>query len=179
MELGKLIIEKLSQYNFLTNILPGTVLCIVLKYLVEYDLVLSDTYLAGILFYFVGMINSRVSSIIVEPFLKWIKWLVFAPYPDFVKAEQKDGKLTLLSQENNTYRSYVSVMFISLVAYLYKNYLTEFTFIKDNEIVILLIVIGFLFMFAYRKQTGYVRKRVETLVSNQETNITEQENRTR
>ena len=161
MELGKLILEKLSQYNFLTNILPGTVLCIILKYLVGYDWLLPDTYLAGILFYFVGMVNSRVSSLIVEPFLKWTKWLIFAPYPDFVKAEQKDSKITLLSQENNTYRSYVSVMFISIVAYLYKNYLAVFDFIKENETVILLALIGLLFLCAYRKQTSYVKKRVE------------------
>ena len=171
MELGKLILEKLSQYNFLTNILPGTVLCIVLRYLVGYDLLLADTYLAGILFYFVGMINSRVSSLVVEPFLKWTKWLVFAPYSDFVKAEQKDAKVTLISQENNTYRSYVSVMFISLVAYLYKNYLTVFAFIKDNETIILLIIIGFIFMCAYRKQTNYVRKRVEANMKSPQDNI--------
>ena len=162
MEFGKFIIEKLSQYNFLTNILPGTVLCIVLKYLIGYDLLLSDTYLAGILFYFVGMINSRVSSLIVEPFLKWTRWLVFAPYSDYVKAEQKDAKIILLSQENNTYRAYVSVMFISIIAYFYRNYLAVFDFIKENEIVILLVLIGFLFLCAYRKQTSYVKKRVET-----------------
>lgn len=161
MDLGKLIIEKLSPYNFLTNILPGTVLCIVLKYLIGYNLLLEDIYLASILFYFVGMVNSRVGSLIVEPFLKWTKWLIFAPYPDFVKAEQKDSKITLLSQENNTYRSYVSVMFISIIAYLYKNYLAVFDFIKEYETVILLILIGLLFLCAYRKQTNYVKKRVE------------------
>lgn len=32
MEIIKLIFNKLSQYNFLTNILPGTVLCIIIKY---------------------------------------------------------------------------------------------------------------------------------------------------
>ena len=161
MELVKLILDKLSQYNFLTNILPGTVLCIVLKYLVGYDLLLSGSYLVGVLFYFVGMVNSRVSSLIVEPFLKWTKLLVFAPYPDFVKAEQKDAKITLLSQENNTYRAYVSVMFISIIAYLYKNYLAVYAFIKSKETIILLILIGLIFLCAYRKQTYYVKKRVE------------------
>ena len=161
MELGKLILEKLSQYNFLTNILPGTVLCIMLKYLVGYEIFLPDAYLAGIIFYFAGMVNSRFSSQIVEPILKKTKWLEYAPYADFVKAEQKDAKITLLSQENNTYRAYVSVMLITIVAYLYKNYLAVFDIVKENEAIVLLAMIGILFLCAYRKQTVYVKKRVE------------------
>lgn len=164
MEVLKIILDKLSQYNFLTNIIPGTILCIILKYLIGYDMMLSDTYLAGILFYFVGMVNSRVSSLVVEPFLKWIKWLVFAPYQDFVRAEKVDAKISILSQENNTYRAYVSVMFISLFAYVYKNYIAVFEFVKQHETAMLIILLVFIFLFAYRKQTNYVRKRVEANV---------------
>lgn len=52
MEILKLVIDKLSQYNFLTNILPGTVMCVILKYLVGYDLIPDDYYQAGIVFLF-------------------------------------------------------------------------------------------------------------------------------
>ena len=86
MDIIKLIFDKLSQYNFLTNILPGTVLCIILKNLVGYDLIPTDYYQAGIVFYFVGMVNSRVGSLIIEPILKKICWIKFAPYPEFLKA---------------------------------------------------------------------------------------------
>lgn len=54
MDIIKLIFDKLSQYNFLTNILPGTVLCIILKNLVGYDLIPTDYYQAGIVFLFRG-----------------------------------------------------------------------------------------------------------------------------
>jgi len=162
MEVLKIVLDKLSQYNFLTNIIPGTILCIILKYLIGYDMMLTDTYLAGILFYFVGMVNSRVSSLLVEPFLKWVKWLVFAPYSDFVRAEKADVKISVLSQENNTYRAYVSVMFISLGAYIYRNYIAVFEFINQHETAMLLLLLALIFLLAYRKQTNYVRKRVET-----------------
>ncbi len=156
-----MIIDKLSQYNFLTNILPGTVLCLLLHYLVGYNLLLSDYYLAGILFYFAGIVNSRLGSLVVEPLLKRLKILVFAPYSDFVKAEKQDAKLTVISQENNTYRSYVSVMFIVLLAYLYKITLANIEVVANNEIVILLALLIVLFVCSYRKQTNYVRERVE------------------
>ena len=162
MDIFKVLVEKLSQYNFLTNILPGTVLCILMKYLVGYDIIPSEYYQAGIVFYFVGMLNGRIGSLIVEPFLKYIKWVVFAPYPDYVLADQNDKKVSILNQENNVYRSYITVTFITLSAFLYKNYLVIFEFIKDNEKILLLIFMFLIFLCSYRKQTGYVKQRVET-----------------
>ena len=45
MEALKLLVDKLSQYNFLTNILPGTVLCLILKHS-GYDIIsVSYTHL--------------------------------------------------------------------------------------------------------------------------------------
>ena len=63
MDIIKLIFDKLSQYNFLTNILPGTVLCIILKNLVGYDLIPTDYYQAGV----TDTLSHRKSSIV------WIK----------------------------------------------------------------------------------------------------------
>lgn len=52
MDILKIIVDKLSQYNFLTNIIPGSVLCIILKYVAEVDLIPKEAYSAGIVFYF-------------------------------------------------------------------------------------------------------------------------------
>lgn len=166
MKVLKLISDKFSQYNFLTNILPGTVLCIILKYLVGYDLIPDDYYQAGIVFYFVGMVNSRVGSLVVGPILKAMSWVKFAPYSEFLKAEKEDAKLTILSQENNVYRSYVSVMFIAVMGYVYKNISFDWgQFIKDEPLVLAVFLLV-LFLFAYRKQTSFVRKRVEEFMKN-------------
>ena len=153
MDIIKLIFDKLSQYNFLTNILPGTVLCIILKNLVGYDLIPTDYYQAGIVFYFVGMVNSRVGSLIIEPILKKICWIKFA-------------KLTVLSQENNVYRSYISVMFIAVMGYIYKNISLDWCKFMKNEPLVLIVSLLILFLFAYRKQTSFVRKRVENFMKN-------------
>ena len=162
MEIVKVIVEKLSQYNFLTNILPGTVLCILVKYFVGLDIIPEDYYQAGIVFYFVGMVNGRVGSILIEPILKRTKIVVFAPYSKFISAEKRDDKITILSQENNTYRSYISVAFIALVLYVSTRImaLKSLTLSIDYKII-LLLALFILFLFSYRKQTNFVRKRVE------------------
>ena len=166
MEILKLIIDKLSQYNFLTNILPGTVLCIILKYLVGYDLIPDDYCQAGIVFYFVGMVNSRVGSLVIEPILKAISWVKFAPYSEFLRAEKEDAKLTILSQENNVFRSYISLMFISILGYIYKNCSLDLRLSLNNESLVLIVILFVLFLFAYKKQTSFVRKRVENFIKN-------------
>lgn len=164
MEIIEQIFDKFSQYNFLTNILPGTVLCIIFKYLVGYDLIPDDYYQAGIVFYFVGMVNSRVGSLIVEPILKAISWVKFASYPELLQAEKEDAKLTLLSQENNVFRSYISVMFISIVGYIYKNCPFDLRQFLSDEPLVLILSLFVLFLFAYRKQTSFVKKRVDNFM---------------
>lgn len=166
MEILKLVIDKLSQYNFLTNILPGTVLCIILKYIVGYDLIPDDYYQAGIVFYFVGMVNSRVGSLVIEPILKAISWVKFAPYSEFLRAEKEDAKLTILSQENNVFRSYISLMFISILGYIYKSCSLDLRLSLNNESLVLIVILFVLFLFAYKKQTSFVRKRVENFIKN-------------
>lgn len=170
METIKILIDKFSQYNFLTNILPGSVLCIILKYLVGYDLIPEDNYQAGIVFYFVGIVNSRVGSLIIEPVLKKISWVIFAPYPKFLQAEKEDSKLEPLSQENNVYRSYISVMFISVVGYIHKNYSLDGKQLLSDDPLVLVVSLLILFLFAYRKQTSFVRKRVENNIKKNEKN---------
>lgn len=158
----KLIVDKLSQYNFLTNILPGTVLCIVLGKVVGYNILFTDDwYVLGILFYFVGMVNNRFGSIAVESFCKWIKLVTFAPYKDFVKAEKEDAKITTLNMENNVFRSYISVCLLSVIAWGYKLLEGAIPFFSDARTVLLLIALLVLFCLSYRKQTKYVKQRVE------------------
>lgn len=97
MEALKLLVDKLSQYNFLTNILPGTVLCLILKHS-GYDIISFDNwYLTG----------------------------------------------------------------ISLIALLYKTLSYKIIFLVQYQDVILLVCLLVLFGFSYRKQTNYIRKRVE------------------
>lgn len=160
----RLIVDKLSQYNFLTNLIPGSVLCILLEYIIGIEVIPFNAYEAGVVFYFAGLVNGRFGSLVVERILKKIKFVHFAQYKDFVAAEKIDSKISTLSQENNTYRSYISVTFLSLLFWVYRLIVDAPTLKVVIGGFLLILGLLILFMFAYRKQTNYVRSRVESIV---------------
>ena len=60
------LLEKLSSYNLLNNLLPGAIFCYLLKTIVNIDIsnnIVEDLFV----YYFIGMIISRIGSIIIEP----------------------------------------------------------------------------------------------------------------
>ena len=84
METLKQLIDKLSQYSFLTNILPGAVLVVVLKYVVGYDLIIyGNWFLTGVMFYFAGMVCNRFSSLLIKPLLEAMHIVKPLPYKDY------------------------------------------------------------------------------------------------
>ena len=61
MDTIKAILEKISSYNILTNIIPGAVLCVVLRFLVGYDVFTGQNwFVLGVIFYIIGVINNPV-----------------------------------------------------------------------------------------------------------------------
>ena len=46
-----------------------------------------------------------VPTVIIEPILKKTNFVKFRDYPDYINASKKDGKIELLSEVNNTYRT--------------------------------------------------------------------------
>ena len=162
---------KISSYNLLNYFLPGALLCIILKYIVGYNLLVGNDFENILIFYFVGMIISRVGSLIVEEILRQIKFLHFATYTDFVKAEQADlsKKLTTLSDVNNSFRSYTAVFLISIVAKICRILSYSRCICSDIFSLLGLFSLFILFLFAYRKQTSLVCKRVETMLQNSST----------
>lgn len=160
MEALAAILGKISNYNILNNLIPGAILCVVFKYLVGYDFMSVGTLELIVIFYFAGMINSRVGSLILEPFLKKVKWVTFRDHHSFVEAEQKDKKINSLVEVNNMYRSIISVAFMALLVKLYYSVEQHWDFGNVSEWV-LLVAILVLFAFAYKKQTKYIVSRID------------------
>lgn len=160
MEALAAILGKINNYNILNNLIPGAILCVVFKYLVGYDFMSVGTLELIVIFYFAGMINSRVGSLILEPFLKKVKWVTFRDHHSFVEAEQKDKKINSLVEVNNMYRSIISVAFMALLVKLYYSVEQHWDFGNVSEWV-LLVAILVLFAFAYKKQTKYILSRID------------------
>lgn len=161
MEALASFLGRISNYNLLNNLIPGAILCVLLKYLVGYDFMNVGTLELMVIFYFVGMVNGRIGSLIVEWILKKVHFVTFRDHKLFVAAEQKDKKIVYLSETNNMYRSMISVAVTALLAKLY-HVGVDLQWDRGNisEWVVLVAML-ILFACAYRKQTNYIVSRID------------------
>ena len=160
------IFDKISAYQFLNYMIPGSLFLVLVDVLGIYDLPLDNVLFTLLGGYCSGMILSRIGSLVLEKILKKWNVVAFAPYADYKDAEAEDPKVKILSTENNTYRTFLST-FLTLLLLFGLNmipYVSEFMH-TPWMILIILFLLTILFLFAYRKQTSYVRKSVEHIVN--------------
>ena len=74
------VLEKLSSYNIFNNLLPGVMFVIFAKQFTNINLVQEDVFIAAFLYYFIGLIISRVGSLVLEPLLIKIGLIKYASY---------------------------------------------------------------------------------------------------
>lgn len=168
------LLSKLSTYNLFNYLLPGVIFTLALKRIWNWDVIPSDIASAIFLYYFIGLVISRVGSLFLEPYLKKKKFVVFADYDDYLKASVTDDEIKTLSEANNMYRTFSSLFICLLGVTVYQfvsrplvNFIYYILNVEPSKYVymaidtgILVIMMTALFLFAYRKQTSYIRKRV-------------------
>lgn len=159
------IIEKISSYNLFNYLLPGVVMVAFLNNQTLYTIPTDDLLILAFLAYFIGLTVSRVGSVIVEPFLKKIKVLKFREYSDFITASQKDEKINTLSEQNNMYRTIVSMLVIMWLLKVYVLISKYYNF-WEYDVYIFLLLLCVLFILAYIKQTKYITSRIDRIVKN-------------
>lgn len=156
----KELLEKLSSYHIFNYLFPGVIFTIILSKVTSFDFVQKDIIVGAFLYYFIGLIISRVGSLVIEPFLKKISFLNFVEYNRFVKACKADNKIEILSEINNMYRTICSVILLIIFAIIYEKISAYFSISSKTSALIVLTILLIMFLLAYRKQTSYVRKRV-------------------
>jgi hypothetical protein len=157
------LLNKISSYNVFNYLFPGVVFAVLAGEVINRSLVQHDVVTGAFLYYFLGMVVSRFGSLIIEPILKGLKFVRFANYKDFVLASQKDAKLDVLSEMNNTYRTLAALFSLLLLLKLYVKLEARFPGLKPWEATILTALLLLMFLVSYRKQTGYITKRVGVL----------------
>ena len=160
-------LEQLSRYHLLTNLIPGVLFLYLLNMLGIFSIDLSDWLITLFVGYFIGLVLSRIGSIVIEPWFN--KWGIvkYASYPNYLKAEKEDNKLPDLLADNNMYRTFVAVFMLLLLLEICHLVPCLDDFIHSEWAVMVLIVgLLLLFVFAYRKQTKYIRKRVDKVAGN-------------
>lgn len=169
------LIDRVFSYNIFNNLFPGILYCVLLKNIFDKNVLSGNWLMDLVLCYFIGMIMSRIGSLIIEPFMKKFKLkdcsiLNYAAYTDYVKASMKESMLVTLSEVNNTYRTllacFVSLIFYKLYFVLNKFFIVRWNcyFFQKFSNWLLLGFLTILFAGAYIKQTSYIRKRIEEVL---------------
>lgn len=157
----KELLDKISSYNLFNYLFPGVLFVIMSKEFTNYNFVQQNEILGVFLYYFIGMIISRVGSLIIEPILKKTSFIKFSDYKNFISASKKDEKIELFSEINNTYRTIIAMMFLLIILKGY-NYLETFWNISKTATSFMgMILLLVMFLFSYNKQTNYITKRID------------------
>lgn len=153
------LLQKLSTYNIFNYLFPGVVFVILLNRYTEINLVVDDVILGMFLYYFFGLVLSRIGSILIEPILRFTKIVQFSDYARFIRASKLDDKIELLSEVNNMHRTIIAMLVVLLAISI------------CNGSVTCLLTAGLLgivtlFILSYRKQTSFITKRIDEALRN-------------
>ena len=155
------LLQLLSSYNFLNNLMPGAVFYHALTFFCGIEITFTNYIDYLFLYYFLGLVISRVGSVVIKPIMKKFKLIEEAPYEQFVMISKDDKKLDMLSEINNVYRTFLAgcilLAFVSFYKFLSDIWPT-ITYASAPAAIILLIL---LFGFSFRKQTKTISERID------------------
>lgn len=152
----KELLDKVSSYNIFNYLLPGIVFVVLVEKLTSFSFIQKDIILGVFLYYFIGLIVSRIGSLLIEPILKKIKFIKFASYPEYFSASKSDVKLDVLSETNNMYRTFCSLFLLLIIIKVYELIAKKIPVVDEWNAELLVVGLLFLFLFAYKKQTKYI-----------------------
>lgn len=172
------LLKKISSYNFFNYLFPGILYAYLTQQFISIELVQQDLLMGFFVYYFLGLIISRIGSFFIEPIIKkyekkrndftskdeWRKWkdeTDLKNYEDFIFASERDGKIELFSEINNMYRSLCSMIIIVLITIIYDSVLNRFSFLSYITPYLFLVAILIILVFSYKKQTKYIRHRIK------------------
>lgn len=154
------LLSKLSSYNIFNYLLPGAVFSILaerIALLKPPDQIVEQL----VWYYFLGMVISRLGSIVVEPILKRVNFVTYSDYNDYLTACKSDQNLETMVEVSNTYRTIATAFFALLVGVLY---VSAAKWIGVEAVLQGKIAIGLLlalFLLSFRKQVGFIVRRVK------------------
>lgn len=153
------ILEKVSSYNIFNYLFPGAAFCVAGVRTGVVEPIKSDLITTVLVYYFVGLVISRIGSIILEPILKTARIIKFGDYPAFVEASKNDPKMETLVEVANTYRTIAAGCIVLLLAGLLSD---KITLVRQfaSDATLALTFMAAIFVWSYRKQNGFIDKRV-------------------
>ena len=120
------------------------------------------------------MVLSRFGSLVMEKILKSIRFkngnsfIDEIEYENYIHASQETDIIKTFMETNNLFRTSSAVFIILVIAKLYDWLLHDaITKMICNEFltVISFFVLCLLFVFSFKKQTSYIKKRVDDYIN--------------
>ena len=160
------LLDKLSSYNLFNYLLPGVIFATLLERFTSIH-VIQDGIVPGVfVYYFIGSIISRIGSLYIEPLLKRTKFVVFSPYSDFIAAAKNDPKIEILSEQNNMYRTFCSMLLLFSAVLIFDKFGKGYPWLNEWGGYLVLTALFSLYLFSYRKQSNYITDRVNLRKAN-------------
>lgn len=154
------ILEKISSYNLFNYLLPGVIFSVLGQRLGIIALPKADVIVLAFLYYFIGMVVSRVGSLIMEPILKKLRIIKYSPYTDYLKASEKDVKMAGMVEANNTYRTLAATFFALVIGLAVISLADKLGLSVETREYWLAGSLFVLFVFSFRKQSAFIVSRV-------------------
>ena len=162
------ILEKLSAYNIFSYLLPGLLFVSLGERLTSFSLIQRSWIVGIVLYYFIGLVISRVGSLIVTPILERVGFVKEAPFEDYVEASASDSRIGVLSTRNNLFRTLCAMVMMLIGLKIGEKVIGILPWGADVYDFIMLVGLFTLLLFSYRKQAqevvrrvGYVREKEE------------------
>ncbi|MEF4463037.1 phosphohistidine phosphatase [Escherichia coli] len=150
--------EKISSYNIFNNLFPGALFVYFLERFTNVIISTDDVIKNFVLYYFVGLVVGRIGSTVFEPILRFMRVVRFSPYSEYINACQHDGKIEVLQEVANMYRTLFSMSLLLLGALYYADLFTEKGYVASKGIC---GAIAIIFLVSYIKQIRFIIKRVD------------------
>jgi hypothetical protein len=155
------LLKKISSYNIVNFLLPGVLFVLLARLICHVSLPQEDIVVALFLYYFVGLVVSRIGSLALEPILRKMSIVRFSDYKDFLDASAADSKLEVLSETNNMYRTLATLFLLLALLQGYQALERWMPALTDWSQPILLLGLIVLFVLSYSKQSRYINQRVQ------------------
>ena len=148
-----------SAYDFITNFVPGAVFAAIVTLGSRVEITSEDLLMASALYFFYGVISSRLGSLVVQPLLEKLSFLKEGNYRSFLVAEAKDKKLQSLLEARNFYRTQFTALLLSLPFLILEPKRTPKI---DHELLLFLVLTsGVVMLFSLRKQSRFMAERID------------------
>ena len=155
------LLSKISSYHLFNYLLPGCLFGVLASMLTHRPFTQRSIVLGLFVYYFYGLVISRIGSLVVEPLLRRWKFLKFADYGEFIAACRKDPKIDELSETNNMYRTLCTLIIVLILLQGLMFIEIKFPWLRYGEWPALVTLLLTTLLLSYKKQTAYIAKRVK------------------